>query len=208
MKWMSRFSDYILPKDIDFFGNLVQQSAITRDIIQALKEIYIDNAKRPDDMVPLLEQAEEVRKQNIEELNKVLITPLDREALSRTHINLDWVVLSIKHLTIEINTFNITSLREYEKIFNLLLQQIGLITDCFKLLKEKNYEKVISNIADIIGMDDDVISEYSFRLGSLFNSDDYKSILQYKEILSQLKEVSKRIHVCANSVEDIVFKMY
>ena len=208
MKWLSRMSDYILPKEIDFFGNLVEQSTITRDIIQALYDIYIDNKKQPDTLPPLLEHAEGIRKQNIAELNKVLITPLDREALSRAHINLDWVVLSIKHLTIEFNTFSITSLKEYEKIFALLLKEIEGIADSFRMLKSKKYEKVLSNISDIIQMDDEVISEYSFLLGSLFSNDNFKTVLAYKEILTQLKEVSKRIHVCANSVEDIVFKMY
>lgn len=208
MKWFSRFSDYFLPKEIDFFGNLAVQSRITQEIIVALHDIYIDNTKTPGDLPPLLEKAEAIRKENIEELNKVLITPLDREALSRAHINLDWVVLSIKHLTIEINTFDITSLKEYEKIFSLLIQQIEKITDSFSLLKKKQYETVLSHIAAIIEMDDAVISEYSFLLGDLFNNNNFKTLLQYKEILSQLKEVSKRIHVIANSVEDIVFKMY
>jgi len=208
MKWLSGFSDYVLPKEIDFFGHLVRQSTITSEIIETLHQIYIDNTKRPEALQPLLEKAEQIRKQNIAELNKVLITPLDREALSRAHINLDWVVLSIKHLTIEINTFGITSLREYEKIFLLLVQQISKITESFTLLKEKNYQMVIAEIAEIIDLDDQLISEYSGLLGNLFKSDDFKSLLQYKEILSQLKEVSKRIHVCANSVEDIVFKMY
>jgi uncharacterized protein Yka (UPF0111/DUF47 family) len=208
MNWSARLSDYILPKQIDFFGNLVTQSRITQEIINALHEIYIDTQKHPDALTPLFQKAEDVRKQNITELDSVLITPLDREALSRAHVNLDWVVLSIKHLNIEISTFSITSLLEYEKIFNLLVQQISLLTGCFGLLKEKQFETVLGHIADIIRMDDEVISEYSHLLGELFSHDQFKFILQRKEILTQLKEVSKRIHVVANSTEDIVFKMY
>ena len=208
MKWISRLSDYILPKEIDFFGNLTHQSEVTKEIIVTLYGIYILNEKKPGDLLPLMKKAEETRKNNIEELNKVLITPLDREAISRTHISLDWVVLSIKHLAIEIDTFSITSLPDYEKILNLLVRQISLVADSFGLVKEKKFEKVLAMVTDIIRMDDEVISEYSLQLGNLFNGSDFKTILQHKEILTQLKEVSKRIHVCANSIEDIVFKMY
>ena len=44
-------------------------------------------------------------------------------------------------------------------------------------------------------------------LVKLFENKDINHVLKHKEILTQIKEISKRIHICGNHLEDIVFKM-
>ncbi len=204
----NKLSDFILPKEVDFFGSLGSQSAITQEVVYALHRIYVEKTLNSAELNTLIQKADDLRKKNVLELNKVLITPIDREAISRAYLNLDWIVLSIKHLDVEIATYAISSLKEYEKIFSMLKEQMCKITECFGLLKAKNYLEVLDRISEVIRLDDDQISEYSRQLADLFDSNALKHIMRHKEILSQLKEVSKRIHVCANTVEDIVFKMY
>jgi len=45
-------------------------------------------------------------------------------------------------------------------------------------------------------------------LASISNRvDDYRHIIVHKEILAQLKDVAKRIHVTANSLENMAIKV-
>jgi len=44
-------------------------------------------------------------------------------------------------------------------------------------------------------------------MAKLANSKDMKEVFMHKELLNQLKEISKRMQMCANSLEDIVMKM-
>jgi len=77
----------------------------------------------------------------------------------------------------------------------------------FNLLNDKEYDKIIYHINKVIYYDDGLIKEYTNELGQLFDGTNMKYILEHKEILYQIKEISKRIHYCSNILEDIVFKL-
>lgn len=207
MSLFSRIQSYILPKEIDFFATLIEHSTIVEEVIETLYKIYITNQSNNDSLHQQFEKAEKLRQKNLMELNEVLITPIDKEAISRAYLNLDWVILSVKHLDIEMKAYQITYLHEYEAIFDLLNRQIKKTSLCFKLLKEKKFEEVLNESKEIILMDDELIREYSIKLSNLFDNQISIHVLKHKEILSQLKEISKRIHFCANTIEDFVFKM-
>lgn len=207
MKMIEKLKDFILPKDIDFFGNLLQQSTITWQIVNELTEMYIKKTGTSEKLYNMIAEAKKQRSGYLKELNNALITPVDKEAISRTYVNLHWVVLSVKHLNIEINTYKIEHLGEYEIILSLLNMQMKEMSKCFDMLNKKKFNEVLDYIYEIVHLDNLVIKEYSENLAVLFEGNDMKHILQHKEILSQLKEVSKRIHFTANSLEDMVFKM-
>ena len=44
-------------------------------------------------------------------------------------------------------------------------------------------------------------------IAKLLNQDDYKRIIMHREVLTQLREVAKRIQVTANSLEDMAIKV-
>lgn len=202
-----KLSGYILPKEVDFFGNLYSQCVLTQQVVSMLQDIYITKSKSTDQLESIIEKSGSLRKQNLVELNSVMITPVDKEAISRMYLSLDWIVLSIKHLNAEIAAYNISSLKEYEKIIVMLHSEMKEMEKCFSLLKEKKFADVLAGVNVIIAIDDELINEYSGQLALLLTSGDIKHIIRYKDILAQLKEVSKRIHVTANNVQDIVFKL-
>ena len=86
-------------------------------------------------------------------------------------------------------------------------QEMLQLTEGFIMLEAKNYERVMEHVDQVIHLDDQVIKDYAGFLAGLFKESDMQHIFKHKEILSQLKEISKRIHICANHLEDIVFKM-
>lgn len=207
MAFFSKIQSYIFPKEVDFFGHLIAQSKVVSEVVDTFCRIYVDQSADEKMLNEKFQKSQTLRQQNLIELNEVLITPIDKEAISRAYLQMDWVVLSIKHLYVEIQIYKISALTEYKNIFDLLHQQITAVVECFSLLKEKKYQQVLDSTKAIIAKDDEVISAYSAHLSRLFDTEFNKHILKYKEILSQLKEVSKRIHICANTIEDFVFKM-
>ena len=140
-------------------------------------------------------------------MNATFITPVDKEAISREHAQLYWVALSIKHLMVETDAYQIYQLNEYKNLFDLLKQEMYELTEGFKLLDAKKYKDVIQHIDQIIHLDNQFIQDYANELLILFKKSDLPHVFMHKEILSQLKEISKRIHVCANYLEDIIFKI-
>ena len=205
MKFIKKIKGLILPKEIDFFGELTQQSKITESIIEKLISNYTLNKK--NDILSLIKEAKNSRKEKLKQLEKTFITPVDREAISRSYSHLYWIALSVEHLINELDIFKIHHLKEYQKIFDLLEQQITELTISFSLFNKKQYDEILKKGNHIIHLDNELVLAYSKELNRIFQKKDMSHILKHKEILSQLKEISKRIHFCANQIEDIVFKV-
>lgn len=208
MKMLEKIKSWILPKEIDFFKALAQQGLQTQNIIDTLRKSYVESASQNHDaLFKLIAEAKENQSANLKNLNAAFITPVDREAIARAHTQLFWVTLSIKHLVIEIDTYRIYNLSEYQSIFELLQQEMSELVNGYQMLHTKTYDKALENIDQIIHLDNKVIKLYANFLAELFKDTDLPRIFMHKEILSQLKEISKRMHVCANLLEDIIFKL-
>lgn len=205
MKFIKKLKGLILPEVIDFFGELTQQSNITESVIKKLVSKYTSG--EDNDILNLIKEAKKSRKEKLKQLEKVFITPVDREAISRSYSYLYWIVLSVEHLINELAIYDIHHLKEYEKILTLLQQQITELTMAFSLFNTKKYDIILKKVNHIIHLDNELVLVYSKKLNLLFQKKEMNTILKHKEILSQLKEISKRIHFCANQIEDIVFKV-
>ena len=203
-----KLKSWILPKEIDFFASLSQQCIATSAIIDELSKFYLEqHSQDTKPIFDLIDEAKKIRKVNIKELNSTFITPVDREAISRAYTSLHWIGLSVKHLVVEMNTYKIFNLKGYQNMFDILQREMNDLSDGFKSLSAKEYDKIIHQVNSVIHQDDSLIKEYAAILENLFNNQDMKYVLEHKEILSQIKEISKRIHLCGNLLEDIYFKL-
>ena len=181
---------------------------MTADIIKELSGFYLGNSSGDTEKIfHLIAAAKKMRLSNLKELNAAFITPVNKEAISRVYVHLHWVALSIKHLVVETETYKIHKLNNYKRMFDLLSHEMDQLTEGCRMLDRKEYDRVLSNVEEVIHLDNQLIKEYATLLSGLFREKDMQHILRHREILSQLKEVSKRIHICANHLEDIVFKM-
>jgi len=105
---------WILPKEIDFFGSLSKQSVATAGVINELSCFYLTHtSEKSDSIFSLIDEAKKKRKLNLVELNSTFIPPVDKEAISRAYNNLHWIVLSIKHLLVETDTYKVYNLEQY-----------------------------------------------------------------------------------------------
>jgi len=204
----NKFKDWILPKEIDFFKSLSEHSLRTLKIVENLSTFYVKNSdQNAQYIIDLISDLKKNHSHNLKELNSTFLTPVDRESISRAYSHLYWVALSIKHLILEIDTYKIYNLSEYSDIFDLLQQEMSRLTDGFSKLDTKKYVHGLEVIDQIIHLDNELIHSYAMHLSKLFNENNFQHIMMHQEILSQLKEISKRIHICANLLEDIIFKL-
>lgn len=205
---MNKLKKWILPKEIDFFQLMCEQSSETLRIIEALGTFYTENPSQNSDYIfEMIKEAKKNRSDYLKSLNATFITRVDREAISRVFSQNYWLALSIKHLIVEIDTYQIYRLHEYKDIFDLLRQEMSQLKVGFVKLQDKEYDATLIIVDRIIHLDNELIKIYAKSLERLFQETDFKHMLMHREILSQLKEISRRIHICANQLEDIVFKM-
>jgi hypothetical protein len=205
MSFLKKMKNLILPEDVDFFGALTEQSKITEQIINKLVLKYTNEEKT--DILDLIKRAKQSRKEKLKLLEKTFITPVDREAISRSYSHLYWITLSVEHFINELDIYKIYNLKQYENIFYLLDEQISNLTKSYSLFNEKKYSDILKTVNKTIHLDNKLVLEYSTQLNIIFEQKDISVVLKHREILAQLKEISKRIHFCANQIEDIVFKV-
>lgn len=205
---INKLKGWILPKEINFFKSLNEHSLQTLNVVENVAAFYTaTDDHNSGHILDLISELKKNHANNLKELNSTFITPVDRESISRAYSHLYWVALSIKHLVMETEIYKINNLTEYKEIFDLLQQEMSHLTDGFNKLDTKNYFSALEIVDLIIHLDNVLIRNYATQLAILFDEKNIQHILIHKDILSQLKEISKRIHICANLLEDIVFKM-
>jgi len=152
-------------------------------------------------------KAKEIRDTNMKELLDTFITPFDRESIYRVITQLDWIAISIRHFVIEAKAYNVLQLdAEYAPLIKQLQLQAELLTAGFKTVKS-SAKKTADNAKRVRDAYDDLMDIYVTHMAQLAKCDDIHKVFVQRELLAQLKEISKRMRMCANSLEDIVMKM-
>ncbi|MBM9613483.1 hypothetical protein JWJ90_04185 [Desulfobulbus rhabdoformis] len=202
---MGFIEKFVLPKDVDLSAALSEQTTATKNIVHDLYAAYIlhkDAAVRgiKNDS----NQTGAIKHKNMKELLDVFIAPYDKESIFRIITQLDWIALSVKHFVIEAEAYtNPHSLEIYRDIFDLLKDMADLLEEGFKQLSRKELPKI-----DRIHDKYDLVVKYRAQhLAKLLLQEDCKRIIVHAEILAQLKEIAKRMHISANTLEDMAIKV-
>ncbi len=199
---------YILPKEIDFLSALNEHAMVIKKITDDLHKCFLSqNEKSCQSILKDQHKAEEIRDNNMENLLNTFITPIDRESIYRVITQLDWIAISIRHFLIEAKAYNINNLdRQYGLMIEKIQLQAELLTAGFKTVKS-DPEKTAQSAKRIRETYDALVDIYVLKMSELAQAEDYQKIFAQKELLSQLKEISKRMRMSANSLEDIIMKM-
>lgn len=203
---LSFIKKYILPKEVDFIAALNQQVLIIMKITNNLYECFIDCKKNScDSILNDVHHEKQMREKNMRVLLSTFITPIDRESIYRVITQLDWVAISITHFTLEAMAYGTDKLK-YANIIKDIQLQAQLLSNGFKTLKTSpdNTAQSAQKVRDTYNK---VVGIYVKEMAKLSNNNDMKVVFTQRELLNQLKEISKRMQMCANSLEDIVMKM-
>ena len=205
---MNFIRKFILPKEVDFDTALQAQARITRIIISDLHAACIDEeVKNAGAISEHADEARLLKTKNMNELLDVFIAPYDKESIYRLITQLDWIALSVKHFQLETEAYGVIAIGEYQSIIEIILEMANLLEQCVTRLSTKS-PRTISLDTDIIhDQYDHVVLLYAQSVAELLKSDDCKHIIVHRDILWQLKEIAKRIHVTANTLEDMAIKL-
>ena len=199
---------YILPEEIDFLSALNEHAMVIKKITDDLHKCFLtQNEKSCQSILKDQHQAQEIRDSNMENLLNTFITPIDRESIYRVITQLDWIAISIRHFLIEAKAYDIYHLdTNYGMMIEKIQLQAELLTAGFKTVKS-DAVKTAQSAKRIRETYDELVDIYVAKMAELADSEDHKKIFAHKELLFQLKEISKRMRMSANSLEDIIMKM-
>ncbi|WP_456404327.1 DUF47 domain-containing protein [Thiolapillus sp.] len=205
---MGFIGKYLLPKEIDFNAALLRQATIGRSMVEELHQACVDEDRaRLASLSATALQARELKAQNMAQLLDVFITPYDKESIYRMITQLDWVTLSVKHFVLETDVYDIHELAEYEPILKMLATMADALEQGIAHLPARTLNRISPKIDQIHDSYDEVVEACAKTTAKLLAQDDIKHIIRHKDILLQLKEIAKRLHVSANTLEDMAIKI-
>ncbi len=199
---------FLLPKEVDFNAAMLGQARVGREMVELLYRLCVDGEQEALEKIgERAEAARTLKNRNMKELLDVFITPYDKESIYRMITQLDWIALSVKHFQLEVTVYRIPSLRGHEPIVSLLREMARTLEDGLVQLGRTPLQHMGEEIDRIRDLYDEVVSHCARASADLDARLECKQLLHQRDVLLQLKEVAKRIHVAANTLEDMAIKV-
>jgi len=205
---MGFISKLILPRQVDFDNALQAQAHQTAGMVQDLYDAFVPgDPHAQNEIAKAAEKARALKDSNMKELLDVFITPYDRESIFRLITQLDWVAVSVNHLKLLANAYSIDSLKSYEDILLELTHMAHFLDEGISRLTSKTLHSIAEDCDRIHDKYDQVFSLCAHSSVALLQQDDFGKTLMLRDILAQMREIAKRVHVAANTLEDMMVKV-
>ena len=159
-----------------------------------------------DEVIQLEEEADDVRRNLINGLNKTYITPIDREDLFHLSLLLDEIIDYIKTSVDEMRLFRIKPNEDLGRITDTLLEIAKhLNTAITEMSRDKEASK---NAAYQVKHLENVMESLTkTAYATIFESDDFKMIFKYNEIYRHLNHTADVADRSMDFILDIFVKM-
>ena len=201
-----------LPKENHFF-TLFQQHADTIvegiDLFDFLLKNYSQRDKLAAQLKKIENRADDIAHEIFELLNRVFVTPFDREDIRELANNMDDIIDMVEKAGTRMDIYNMPSppdaaqeqIEILKKAFSKLATAIGMLSD----LKQK--EEILKICVDVNSIENqgDVILRRALKI--LFeNPSDPFLLMKEKEIYESLEAAIDRCEDLANVIETIIIK--
>ena len=192
---------------VNFFDLLKEQSAYVVKSITLLHEYCTTGKEDLADIIILLEdEADEVRRNLIVQLNKTYITPIDREDLFHLSLLLDEIIDYIKTSVDEIHLFKITANEDMIRMTSSLMEMMNHLHDAISNMEHneeasKNSAYLVKNLENVM----EGLTKSSYA--RIFENDDFKMIFKYNEIYRHLNHTADVADKAMDFLLDIFVKM-
>ena len=205
---MGFLSKLILPRQVDFDYALNAQADQTTQMIQHVYEAFVaGDSNAQVAIVDAADKARSLKDRNMKELLNVFITPYDKESIFRLITELDWVAVSANHLKMLANANAIDSLKSDEDILLELTHMGNFLNEGVSRLSSKNVLSTAENCDRIHDKYDQVVLLCARSSAALLQQEDFRKTIIYRDIHAQMKDIAKRIHIAANTLEDMMIKI-
>ena len=194
-------------KSLNFYGLLIQQVTVIRDAVEALCRFCQDPTQENGDFVKVKEkEADAIRRELVEDINRTFITPIDREDLFRLCSSVDDLADYAWTTVKELRIYEIPPDDHLLTMANTLLQMAEGLLVCVQNL-EKDHTKVYQEATRVKKLENTLNVQFHQSMTELFAGDDFHHILKYREIYSPMNHASDKGDASADILLDIIVKL-
>ena len=194
-------------ESLNFYSLLIKQAEVIRDAVAALCAYCQEPTKERGDFVKVKEkEADAVRRELVEDINRTFITPIDRDDLYRLSTSIDDLADYAWTTVKELRIYEIQPDNHLITMSNTLLDMANGLLTCMENL-EKNRSKVSQEATRVKKLENTLNVQYHKSIAELFESDDFKKILKYREIYSHMNHASDKGDISADILLDIIVKL-
>lgn len=202
---MSLWKIFGQKREVDFYDLLVAQSEKTLLGCQSLVR-FLDHEGPPDELLKLEQEADDIRRLLIDELNQTFITPMDREDIFMLSRAIDDVIDHAFNTVKEMEVFEVKSNEFLFKMAELLRKGAEELVNAIKHLK-KNPNVAVEYAVRAKRIENKMNDVFLAALNQLFSGSDIRHMLSYREIYRHFNRSADRVDEAANIISDIVVKI-
>ncbi|MBF0542259.1 MAG: DUF47 domain-containing protein [Nitrospirae bacterium] len=201
----------LFPKDINFFELLDNASVNCIDAANNLVKLFenLDEIEQRANKIHELERNGDLISHEIfRSLNKIFITPIDREDIFALTSKLDDILDMIWGCADHVRLFKIkTTINGIFDMITLLQRNVDTINKAIHNLRLKKYSYVQELCIEINRLENDADKLFKGVLGELFETETNAiMIIKWKEVLEYLETAANRCEDVANVLETIIMK--
>ncbi len=198
---------WIFPQEKDFYGLLYGQSSKTVEGIEALsKYMHTGNAEDSRRVIELENEADELRRVIIDNLDNTFVTPFDREDIFNLSGAMDDIVDYAKTTVEEMEIYELEPTDSLIYMVDILLNATRCLNTSVKYLKD---HKTISaeNAVKAKKLENDMETNYRLNLKVLVRNEDFSYVFRMREVYRHLSNLADKIDLTANMIHHIIVKL-
>ncbi len=203
---MSFWNIFGRKRHVDFFDLLLEQSEKTLAGCQALVRFLEGNGDAAE--VDRIEQeADDIRRILIDELNQTFMTPIDREDIFALSRAIDDVLDHARNTVKEMEAFEVESNEHMCQMAELLQVGAEQLVSAMKHLR-KNPNVAVEYALRAKRVENRMNDRYLAALKQLFSGHDPRPMMSFREIYRHFNRSADRVDEAANIISNIVVKMF
>jgi uncharacterized protein Yka (UPF0111/DUF47 family) len=203
---MSLWNIFGRKRQVDFFELLLAQTEKTRDGCRALI-MFLEEQGSAEELARIEQEADDIRRVLIDELNQTFITPIDREDIFALSRAVDDVLDHAHNTVLEMEVFEVDSNEFLCRMSELLEKGAEQLLSAMRHLK-KNPNVAVEYAVRAKRIENQMNDLFLAALKQLFAGHDPRSMFRHREIYRHFNRSADRVDDAANIITNIVVKMF
>jgi len=192
-------------REVDFFELLLAQAEKTLSGCQALVR-FLEEKGDAEELRRLEQEADDIRRILIDELNHTFITPIDREDIFALSRAIDDVIDHAQNTVKEMEAFDVETNEYLCRMAELLQRGAEQLVAAIKHLK-KNPNVAVEYAVKAKRVENKMNEAFLAALKQLFSGHDVGTMMSYREIYRHFNRSADRVDEAANVISNIVVKI-